>query len=461
MNSRNELRTGQIVKFSGLATALAAALLLLDVGLAAANDAAWGGTPAGLVPLQQNQVRMLSEDIVMTARGERWDVTATYRFQNDDAADTSLNVGFPELHCDPDDSGCHDPAFINLKTWVDGKPVKHRKGKLAEQHQWSKDLGIIWLFDVTFPAGKAVTIKHTYSVVGGEYSSGSRFIKYLVRTGIVWKGTIGHAKFTARFPPYTHTVYKLPVAGLNANPPTVASDERVELVLEGKDWTPTEDVRFMFHAGQRGANHPMALDCFSGASELEGEAVRECRNLLYATKGYRFKSKQLMEQFYAAGGAFRDLPQHFGEPAWGRGPVPLRGFTNAWFDREDRRLLKLFDRLASSDAAEVAPLEPSAGETAEPPPKSAPSVDSASAAPARSAAPAPASAQPRASAEPATGAPPPSAAAPGTSAGAATAPGDKCSSAAVGGQRHRPLPVLTGLLALAILSVRRPRRDAC
>jgi hypothetical protein len=118
------------------------ALLLALGNYASANDFTAGGTPADLVPVPESRIAMQSEDILMEYSDGDWLVTADYVFQNSSPAAITQQIGFPELHCDPDAGyDCRVDSFKSLKTTVDGKAVTHRKGQISEQHEWSKDLG--------------------------------------------------------------------------------------------------------------------------------------------------------------------------------------------------------------------------------------------------------------------------------------------------------------------------------
>src|SRR5690606_33503191 len=94
----------------------------------------------------------------------------------------------------------------NLRTEIDGKEVAHRQGTLTKDHAWKPHLGVVWLYDVTFPARKEIHILHTYSVASGSDVEGNQFTTYVTRTGALWAGTIGHARFTFRLPATAHTV---------------------------------------------------------------------------------------------------------------------------------------------------------------------------------------------------------------------------------------------------------------
>ncbi len=356
-------RTGRSTR---VLTAVATASFLAT--RAQANDATFGGGSGQLVPMANNQVEMRSEDIELLAHHDGWDVHAKYVFVNHAKAATRLQVGFPELRCEVD-SDCVGVAFEKLRTTVDGKPVPHREGKLAKEQPWSQYLGVVWLFDVTFPPGKAVTVEHSYSMGTGENVEGYRYTTYVTKTGAGWKGSIGHARFVARLPPFTHVVVKEVSKGLQAHPPKTGRAGLVEYVLEGNDWTPTQDVTISYNATSRGVSYPNLDElhwsgCFY-TTKLDPALVRSCKNLLYASKGYRFEKKEIAAFFYGGNHDFYEKSFDY-FTGWARDLLELDGFSTAWFEKDEWRWLKEADAIARRDGSGGPPLPPGAA-TAAPP----------------------------------------------------------------------------------------------
>lgn len=385
---------------------------LLGSGAAWANDSTFGGGGADLVPLSQSDVAMRSEEIVLTASGTSWDVKAHYVFVNEGAAPVRVQVGFPEYRCDPE-GDCRNVAFRNLVTRVDGKPVVHRSGKLEKRQNWARYLGKVWLFDVTFPPGRELVIEHEYSLASSLTVMGEYFTTYVVRTGASWKGNIGSARFTAILPPYTHTVRRTSVPGTKETRPRLVLGDKphVELVIEAQDWDPKTEIEIAFNASARAASAriPAAAETWKrkivdddqlfpmsecmASDELSAAAARDCKNLIYASKGYGFKNRELASRYYGPDAAFQLMKtENFGE-YWVRQLSALPNFDPASFYDDERAALAQLERagkespepLASSSSAPIfappdegSPAAPSASSG----PSSAPPV--ASAAPPRS-----------------------------------------------------------------------------
>ncbi|HEY3495833.1 MAG TPA: DUF4424 family protein [Polyangiaceae bacterium] len=355
-----------------------------------ANDAAFRGAPADLFPQTQASEQMESEDILLVATRAEWQVTAKYVFKTSSKTQVPLQIGFPELRCwSGQDEPCRNTGtFHDLKTLVDGKPVELEQGKLSERAEWSSYLGTIWLFDVVFPPEGRVTIEHRYRVETGEESMGDRFTEYVIRTGALWGGPIGQARFTVRFPAYAFEV-EARAPGFEVTRPRIVDGPApyVELVAQASALRPSRDLRFAFNARADRAGEAEGLPQFEQVRQDAGvEAVRERLNLLYAAKGFPFRSQELRARFYSDEVGFAPMQGQDGR--WKRKLRAFSAFTRDWFLREDREELKWLEQRrdelklafdgpseAGSAAAilpaSASPPEPTAGTVPEPP-RSAP-----------------------------------------------------------------------------------------
>jgi hypothetical protein len=435
---------------------------VLGASTAWANDATFGGAGADLVPLERTDVEMKSEDITLEAVGVRWRVRARYVFSNHAAEAVKLQVGFPEYRCDSDqESDCGRTAFRDLRTKVEGAPVKHRSGTLDKKHEWAPYLGTVWLFDVTFPSGKDIMIEHEYSLDAGENVMGDIYTTYVTRTGASWRGGIGRARFTAILPPYTHTVKQPVIAGMTVTAPVLVPgpNAHVKLVLEARDWKPKGEVPISFNDDARyvEARLPSASKAWSqpvvpydvlfrpelcmDMKDLTPEGAQDCRNVIYASKGFPFKKSDLVARFYSGSPTFHLVSSGEMGSYWVRNPSALPSFSESFLNRLDRQVLRDLERIAP--AASGAP-------TPRVTPSALPSADT----------PRP---RPRASASAATTAPV-SARAPTAASSAAVAPSDapalpstsRCGCRVIGAPA-RPTGALLSLLVVAGSVVARRR----
>lgn len=302
-----------------------ALLCVVLVAPAPANDASFGGEGADLAPLRETRVRMASEDIVIAqpAPGaDRWDVTATYRFENPTGEAVALTMGFPERHCGPDDDCGFDNRFTNLRTTVRGERVAQRVAEADPEAAWVPDLGRVYLFDVRFAPGETVEIVHRYRMGQSGSVDGGREVLYVTRTGALWAGPIGRARFTIRtyerpwrlsFP----TEYRLEryVEAVHRG------HGRTEIVFEQTAWTPQRDLHVFLGHAFNGLETFGDLDCPApGGDEertrervarIDEDDLAACRNAVFAAHGRPFASAALRRFFYRSP---RTVPNAFGYP---------------------------------------------------------------------------------------------------------------------------------------------------
>jgi hypothetical protein len=234
-----------------LRTAAAFVILIASiVPTAQANDGVMGGAGSDLVPLKETDVSMVSEDILLTYEAEYWHVEADYVFRNNAKTAQALQLGFPEYRCEVDEAGClaaRSFHFEDMVTSVRGAPVKHRKGRVKSEHAWAPRLGNVWLFDLKLAPEEQVNVRHTYRVPASYDSIGGRSTRYVTRTGALWAGPIGRARFRVRVPLQAvdfigpdelkrTSVSKLEVGGRKL----------AEVLYDIRDFAPDYDLSFYF-----------------------------------------------------------------------------------------------------------------------------------------------------------------------------------------------------------------------
>lgn len=359
--------------------ALALALLLCPT-LALANDAEMSGRGANLLPVQDSALHMQREDIELQLRGSRFVVRARYWFENPTDAPVSATLGFPELACDEEDD-CPPPDFENMRTFVRGRAVPHREGRLAPEHPWSAHLGRVWLFDLTVRPGETVQVEHRYALAPGGSITGAQWIDYVTRTGAAWPRPIGHARFTFVLPASALLLHVTPEL------PVVRSDRRGDtrrLVLERHDWRPEGDLRLHYaredHAlpwsdgdeefggfdwSQARSRVPALGQCralgelpaaalrprearaaFAETLAASDADLRTCRNAVFARHGLVFRDAALNLYFYGTDAPTLGADAGFAWRPTQRGTVPL--FAH------DRIRLDVIERATKLRAARTA-----------------------------------------------------------------------------------------------------------
>jgi hypothetical protein len=312
--------------------ALTSALALTSlIPAASANDGTWGGDGADLVPLKERRIRMAAEDIVMEyvpvkQYGYRWQVTANYTFENPTDETVTVTMGFPEKFCDGE-SDCGSPdnkhTFWDMKTSVDGKPVKMRIGKVSpREEKWAPELGRVHLFDVTIAPKATASVVHTYHHGHSGSSMGDSNLSYITKTGALWNGPIGKARFTVRLPerPWG-LVYPKTYNLKSYTSRKQGKGVSTELIFEQENWTPTQDLDLYFGSPMtqesgcpqvhetiigEGIKKPTLAAAQEVFGRLTDEKLRICRNMPYAHHGYAFKDEKLQQYFYTGPRAVSD-----------------------------------------------------------------------------------------------------------------------------------------------------------
>ena len=191
--------------------------LLIALGLAFAGalpvsaDAAPPRVPFGgnITDGEQTQVQMVAEDVLLEVKGGSpgnglVEATATFAMRNQGQADESMHVRFPMEALDGNGNGYGQrPLLRDFKASVNSSPVT--VATVQEPYQASGP-DITWsTFDVTFPAGKDVSIQVNYvtdledtsrpDVYGGLVG-----VTYTLGTGAGWHGPIGSVVIVLRLP---------------------------------------------------------------------------------------------------------------------------------------------------------------------------------------------------------------------------------------------------------------------
>lgn len=179
-------------------------LFLSFISPAHGNDAVYFGSGVTVYPVKHEDIQLVSEVITITKGvGLGWGVEAVLNFKNH-GDKTSVQMGFPfdtygpEEPWDTDNTAQFDPKYLpnpKFRTFIKGQEIKviRRKG-------WDKsplqDLNypVVYTFTVPFEKGEAKSIRHTYSVMGTDWSTGDYEIKYILKTGALWKGNIENIK---------------------------------------------------------------------------------------------------------------------------------------------------------------------------------------------------------------------------------------------------------------------------
>jgi hypothetical protein len=197
-----------IVLFLFLLSGVPQAVVHADLGLPLVNP---GGSSVELPEGERTNVRMVEEEVnltiepyIATIPGEynmRGKVEAVFLMRNLGSTDEALEVWFPLATSVryPGVLSYTPERFVqDFKIWVDNVSLSIQQVKAPDLAEPSKES--LWAtFPITFPAGKDVTVRVTYTLYPSGYDAFGSF-EYILQTGADWNGTIGKAVIKVNLP---------------------------------------------------------------------------------------------------------------------------------------------------------------------------------------------------------------------------------------------------------------------
>ena len=251
-----------------------AALLISTVQ---ANDSSAVIGAGGLVLTQSDAIAMQQEDLFVSETKIKVD----YKFRNTSNRAVTTRVAFPlpELPAETDMDLSADPQAANpmkFKLMVDGKPRTFETERKTIKRNAETFYKVTHHWLQTFPAGKTVSVSHSYVPItgggvdfgmhnekdgrfcidkdtqqwiadtykkGGHISTG--IVEYILTTGANWKGSIGKFKLTLQ---KAEPNNKLSFCGSG-----VKKVNATTFVMEKTNFTPSKDLQVLFL-------HPYLLD---------------------------------------------------------------------------------------------------------------------------------------------------------------------------------------------------------
>jgi len=284
-----------------------------------ADASVYRGDGYDVYPIQNSDVQLVAETIVITdnfAFGRnppfgkgRFTINVDMTFKNH-GPDTTLQMGFPVL---VDDRG-GELIEINtyFHTWVDGKgvPITRKQGvpnPLKDDWEFSKT---VYTYSVSFKQEETKEIKNSYNVSGTDFNTGRWELRYILRTGSLWKGVIEDFSLIYK----THISKAKNIFGFQPREQqSVVKGEELHILWNFKNFKPKND--FLVVGGATKINPTILVasslsedmeDLKSEARYLSPEELRYARNKVYASYGYPFKSPFVRAQFYYPGSPYKE-----------------------------------------------------------------------------------------------------------------------------------------------------------
>ncbi len=173
-------------------------LIFITISPVFANDGSLGVTPDGVYPITQSDIKMKSEEIFIDCT--TGNVTCRFDFKNYGEAQSVL-MGFPARLNEYVDGLTTEESIsvidftardkngdipVTLVNTIPNPPLKEVNG-MEEYSKW-------YTFSVDFDENEEKTLYHTYKVQFSHFSNGEVQLGYVIETGSLWKGSIGHSK---------------------------------------------------------------------------------------------------------------------------------------------------------------------------------------------------------------------------------------------------------------------------
>jgi hypothetical protein len=291
-------------------------LLASTPAIVQADDTVYSGDGYHVYPMQNSDVQLVAETIVITDNqvfdrhvnkwADRFTINVDMTFKNH-GSDTTLQMGFPVLVEDYD--GKLVEIETHFRTWVNGKevPITKKQGipnPLKEDWHFSKT---VYTYTVSFKRGETKKIKHSYNVGGSFSSVGSWELKYILRTGALWKGVI--EDFSQIYK--THISKAKDIIGtLPREQKSVLKGKELHLFWNMKKIEPENDFRVMggspgYFLMKNSVSEDMkSIKSYHGI--MTTAELRYAKNKVFASYGYPFKSPFVRAQFYYPGSPYKE-----------------------------------------------------------------------------------------------------------------------------------------------------------
>jgi len=203
-----------------------------------------------IIPIQQNDVRMLKEVVEVKKTGI---VDAIFTLENTTNKNISFSIGFPfKNKQEPSSSRNIEFGATNIEgefiAKIDGKEVtvKEKMNKYITKHRTKYNYMYIW--PITFKPKEKKIVECFYPVlwsfvVGDMNSVIVRQFTYITKTGALWKGTIGQADFYVEIDKGIPTEWiKQKKVRLDIKPKGYKIINYRTVEWHFRNWKPTEDI---------------------------------------------------------------------------------------------------------------------------------------------------------------------------------------------------------------------------
>lgn len=275
-----------------------------------ADDAHYFGDGADIYPMQNNDIQLVKEVITITDNQSNWSIDVEMFFKNH-GEDTTIQMGFPLYNADRDDcyvsegnDDCiNDDDIINFKTFINGKMAKvKRKNGLSNPNLPSTNTipDKVYSYAVSFKKNEIININHSYTIDGYSNAQNDWSVKYVLRTGGLWRGNIENLKIY--FKTKTNRAREINMISPKEHDSFLDGDE-LTLYWNFSDYKPLTDLAVGGNRSQDFLNTEKVVDDIIYSSkrsfiDIADYQIRNIRNSIYSLYNYQFKSKFLQAKYY-------------------------------------------------------------------------------------------------------------------------------------------------------------------
>jgi len=278
-----------------------------------ADDSIYQGNGYQVFPTKSSDVQLVAETITITdnkafgrSKRDNFSFVVDMTFKNH-GGDAVIQMGFPVLI--DEFEGEQTEINTHFRTWVNGQevPIAKKEGVPNPGIKDSHFSKLVYTYTVAFKTGEVKQIKHSYDVGGISNSMGGWSLKYVLRTGGLWKGVIEDysMKYVSKISKANEIIGALPKenkAELN--------DGSLILSWNIKNFKPKND--FILIGGS--ARHPLRFRSLSSDTTaikeyhgiMPSAELRYAKNKVFAEYGYPFKNPLVRAQFYYAGSRYKE-----------------------------------------------------------------------------------------------------------------------------------------------------------
>ncbi len=220
----------------------------IQVHVANADDSVYQGSGYQVYPIQNADVQLVAETITITdnrafgtSKRQNFGINVDMTFKNL-GADTTVQMGFPVFI--NEEEGEQIEIDTHFRTWVNGQEVviTKKQGVPNPQIKGLNFAKTVYTYTVSFKSGETKKIKHTYDVGGSFDSIGGWELKYILRTGALWKGAI--EDFSMIYKTKLFVVKEI-IGTLPKEQKAGLSGEELHLFWNLKNFKPQNDFRLL------------------------------------------------------------------------------------------------------------------------------------------------------------------------------------------------------------------------